>query len=197
MSAGIKFSKVQWKADVINNILDEKEKALVAAGFQLEGYIKKSFTSTKGGGKIHIPSAPGQPPAVDTGRLRASISTNWTDSGLNRGATGEFSTISDFSRAEAYKKNVEYWTKLKPGKEHTKKYKAKKTRISSIEDGVGSPGGNKSSFLRPGKFKVVVGTNVEYSAPLEFGTSRIAPRPFMRPAYDLFRNKIEKMLKRI
>jgi HK97 gp10 family phage protein len=27
-----------------------------------------------------------------------------------------------------------------------------------------------------------VGTNSEYAAPLEFGTSRIAPRPFMRPS---------------
>jgi len=39
----------------------------------------------KRGGKIHTASAPGEPPAVDTGRLRASISSNWTGSGMAKG----------------------------------------------------------------------------------------------------------------
>lgn len=30
-----------------------------------------------------------------------------------------------------------------------------------------------------------VGTPVEYAQPLEFGTTRIAPRPFMRPSYAI------------
>lgn len=29
-----------------------------------------------------------------------------------------------------------------------------------------------------------VGTNVEYAAPLEYGSSRMAPRPFLGPALD-------------
>jgi len=33
----------------------------------------------------HQASAPGEPPAVDTGRLRASISTNWSGSGMDKG----------------------------------------------------------------------------------------------------------------
>ena len=36
-------------------------------------------------GKIHKASAPGEPPAVDTGRLRGSISSNWTGSGMAKG----------------------------------------------------------------------------------------------------------------
>lgn len=160
MSSVLKFSKVQWKANVINNILDEKEKALLAAGFQLEAYIKKSFTSVKGGGKIHIPSSPGQPPAVDTGRLKASVSTNWTDSGMTKG---------------------------------------KVDKQAGPEDGIGSPGGKKNRFFMPSKFKVVVGTNVEYAPPLEFGapSRHLLPRPFIRPAYDWLKPKLEKMLKRI
>jgi HK97 gp10 family phage protein len=37
---------------------------------------------------------------------------------------------------------------------------------------------------------VRVGTNVEYAAPLEFGTTRMAPRPFMRPAIVMSQDKV-------
>ena len=45
------------------------ERALLEMGFRIERDAKDMCT-------------------VDTGRLRASISTNWTNSGLNEGATG-------------------------------------------------------------------------------------------------------------
>lgn len=35
-----------------------------------------------------------------------------------------------------------------------------------------------------------VGTNVEYALPLEFGTRRMAPRPFMGPALDKHEKEI-------
>lgn len=57
--------------------LEEAQKRLVAIGLQLESDIKRSIS---GAG----PSAPGSPPGVDTGRLRSSISTNWSDSGIGR-----------------------------------------------------------------------------------------------------------------
>ena len=62
---------------------EETQKRLIAISLQLEGDIKRSI-SEKG------PSPPGSPPGVDTGRLRASISTNWSDSGTSRmqGADG-------------------------------------------------------------------------------------------------------------
>ena len=34
-----------------------------------------------------------------------------------------------------------------------------------------------------------VGTNLEYALLLEFGTAKIAPRPFMRPAAQALRSK--------
>lgn len=101
---------------------------LEAAGFILVADIKNSFSG--GGGEYsepasgetyyrgvnndieHVASAPGQPPAVDTGRLRASIDS-----------------------------------------------------------------------VRPsGEPRVLIGTPFDYAAYMEFGTKRIKPRPFFRPA---------------
>lgn len=41
--------------------------------------------------------------------------------------------------------------------------------------------------IEPGRWRV--GTNLEYALYLEFGTRRIAPRPFMRPAADKERQR--------
>lgn len=89
----------------------------------LEGTVKRSFKPGTGrayrrGRKWHIASAPGQPPAVDTGRLRASI---------------------------------------------THEVRKEGDQIVGL-----------------------VGTNVEYAPHLEFGTNKMAARPFLRPA--LFNN---------
>lgn len=92
----------------------------------VEGEVKRSFKPGTGriyrrGGKAHQASAPGQPPAVDTGRLRSSITH---DVRIERGGV------------------------------------------------IGR-----------------VGTNVEYAPHLELGTSRMAARPFLRPA--VFNNREE------
>jgi hypothetical protein len=50
------------------------------------GQEEKGVRRTKTG-RRHYPSPPGSPPAVDTGRLRSSISFNWTGSGKGRGDT--------------------------------------------------------------------------------------------------------------
>ncbi len=159
--------------------LAEAERRLVAIGLQLEGDIKRSMVAGTGriyikssggkslsnydivGGKIkfkktgnsstiHVASEEGQPPAVDTGRLRASISTNWSES--------SFGSINRIG------------AKAKEG------------------DGVGQP-----SKIE-GKFTVVVGTAVNYAPFLEFGTRRMAARPFVRPAYDRMKNRIARMI---
>lgn len=137
--------------------VQETEKRLIAIGLQLERDIKKSMvagtgrTYVKGKKKdiIHVASAPGQPPAVDTGRLRASISTNWSGSILWRGKTG-------------------------PQAEQT--------------DGIGRP------TKKQEKFTVVVGSNVAYAPFLEFGTRKMAARPYMRPAFDRIKNRIARMI---
>lgn len=72
----------------IKNITKGAEKKLLAIGFQMEKEIKMSMKA--GSGRMygkHRASAPGEPPAVDTGRLRGSISTNWSGSGMAKGST--------------------------------------------------------------------------------------------------------------
>ena len=83
----------------------------------VERYAKKNMTPNG-------PSAPGEFPAVDTGRLRASITHRF-------------------------------------------------------EEGTGGE--------PPAAY---VGTSVEYAADLEFGTSRMAARPFMRPSLEANRKNI-------
>lgn len=86
-------------------------------GHDIEADSKASMV---GGGSPHVPSAPGQPPHVDTGNLRNSIRF-----GLTGEASGE------------------------------------------------------------------VAVGAEYAEFLEFGTSRMAPRPFMTPAVDRVAGKLE------
>lgn len=47
--------------------------------------------------------------------------------------------------------------------------------------------------------EVVVGTNVEYGPYIEFGTSKMAPRPYLRPTvqghHDEYRNMVLSQLK--
>lgn len=94
-------------------VLQVGEQAVAQAAQKLRNGVVEEL-SKPGKGRTygrHTASAPGDPPAVDTGRLRQSI------------------------------------TALK---------------------------------ITPGHWRV--GTNVEYAIYLEFGTRRVAPRPFFRPA---------------
>lgn len=43
--------------------------------------------------------------------------------------------------------------------------------------------------------RVVVGTNSEYAEPLEFGTNKIAPRPFFRPVLVEVRTAMGEVIK--
>ena len=54
--------------------------------------------------------------------------------------------------------------------------------------------GNIEATLRH-PFLSEVASNAEYSAPLEFGTSKMDPRPFMRPARDKMRNRINQLVR--
>lgn len=79
-------------------------KILIRAGFKLARDIKRSMGRTSGGesrqGKVRATkaarkkgrfdkrvSAPGDPPFVQLGRLRASISVNWRDRSIGFGGT--------------------------------------------------------------------------------------------------------------
>ena len=106
------------EAAVTKLLLGKVVAGLTKAAEWAVGEVKRSFQPGTGrvyirGGKRHQASAPGQPPAVDTSRLRTHITHLVQTSG---------------SQVTAY-----------------------------------------------------VGTNVEYAKELEFGTSRKAARPFLRP----------------
>jgi HK97 gp10 family phage protein len=60
------FKSLKWYGDdVYKKIHNEQKKRVRQAAIFLESYIKKSFGTS--------PSSPGEPPGVDTGRLRKSI----------------------------------------------------------------------------------------------------------------------------
>lgn len=83
----VNWNDKPFKEEIKNKCLRNMAKACLF----LEGEIKKSFVLgtgrryKKGKGIWHTASAPGNPPAVDIGRLRGSISANWTGSGMSRG----------------------------------------------------------------------------------------------------------------
>lgn len=61
----------------LNSITERAKKKLIAVGFMIEREAKTLCP-------------------VDTGRLRASISTNWTDSGMLRGKTGTVVNANEY-----------------------------------------------------------------------------------------------------
>ncbi|MBA7558320.1 hypothetical protein ES705_51119 [subsurface metagenome] len=83
--------KFKWYGKEVNSAVAKRVMDAIKVGcYLVEGDAKQSMKPGSGkeykrGGKIHRASAPGQPPAVDTGRLRASISSNWTGSGMAKG----------------------------------------------------------------------------------------------------------------
>lgn len=123
------MSRVEIDKQKFEMIKAEKVRnGLQSVGFFLESDIKRSFKPGHGRtyiihNKIHRASAPGEPPAVLTGRLRSSIASD-------------------------LKKN-----------------------------------------------SVKIGTNVEYAKWLEFGTSRMEARPFLRPALERNRREIPRIFK--
>lgn len=89
------------------------EEALLKAGIHLERKIKEKLTGSRSGRRYrrargkrgwHTASAPGEPPAVDTGRLRSSITTGGVE---RRRRGGKFIRVGT---------NVEYGVDLEYGK---------------------------------------------------------------------------------
>lgn len=122
--------KIDGIGDLVKKLQDlgasaeQMSKACLAGALTLESGVKASMQSSHGGrsyqrgGKVHVASAPGQPPAIDYGFLINSI--------------------------------------------HSEEEK----------DGA------------------TVATNAEAAVPLEFGTAKMAARPFMRPGVDNNREAI-------
>jgi hypothetical protein len=77
-----------WNESAVQTHLTKAHKRLIALGLLMESAIKQSMRPGTGiMYRKHRASVPGAPPAPDTGRLRASITTNWTLSGMARTAT--------------------------------------------------------------------------------------------------------------
>lgn len=135
---------VKWNLKKADEVTEKAERKLIAIGFMIARDAKE-----------YCP--------VDSGRLRASISVNWTGSGMARGATDSY----------------------QGGKRRkvTNDFAAQLEGVASADDGVGQP--PPTSY----RFAVVVGTNVRYAPFVEFGTSTMGNIPFLRVAIQ--RNRAE------
>ena len=73
------------------------------------------------------------------------------------------------------------------------KYKPRRTHTASApgQPPMSDTGylANRITFDRLGDLTAVVGTKVEYAVHLEYGTERMAARPFFRPAVERMRPK--------
>ena len=97
-------TRVNFNAGLLN-ALGEKGAMdrLVRAGFRMANDVKLSMGDSGPAGpggatraERHANrSKPGEPPHVDTGRLRASISVNWSGSGMDNGKTDAMAKDND------------------------------------------------------------------------------------------------------
>lgn len=85
------------------------EDALQKAGLHLENAIKKKLTGQRHGrvyprgkGTPHTASAPGEPPAVDTGQLRSSITNSGVEKRLKGGMAIRVGTNQEKARDLEY-----------------------------------------------------------------------------------------------
>lgn len=84
-------TKFKWyDKELVKKVVDKGTQSIAKACFLVEGDVKQSMKPGTGReykrkGKTHRASAPGQPPAVDYGIYRASISSNWKGSGMESG----------------------------------------------------------------------------------------------------------------
>ena len=96
------MNKYKWyDKELVKKVVDKGTQAISKACFMVEGDVKQSMKGVGSGreykrrGIIHIASAPGHPPAVDTGRYWSSISSNWSGSGMARGKVGPQAESND------------------------------------------------------------------------------------------------------
>ncbi len=136
----MEYKKVNWYGKEVMIEVDKSVMGAIKQGCMLVEVDCKRSMKKKGEGKVyykkrkgkskgyieHHASAPGKPPAVDTGRLRASITSNWTGSGMERAKieTPVPETKSDDGVGQPKEKlhgvvgtNVEYAKDLETGKE--------------------------------------------------------------------------------
>jgi HK97 gp10 family phage protein len=137
--------RIDWYGNRVFTLATEANiAAMHKAAILVADDTKEHFTK-QGSGRIygkrkHRASKPGEPPAIDTGTLRASI----------------------MSEVERHGSNV-----------------------------LGRVGPDVEKIAA----KAPVGTNVNYGYYLEIGTSKMAPRPYLRPALIRTRKKVVRIFK--
>jgi|6_EtaG_2_1085325.scaffolds.fasta_scaffold00063_51 HK97 gp10 family phage protein len=157
--------RVVWKPQKLDPLTNSLQEGLVAIGMQMSGDIKKSMSRSR----------------TDRDKPRSK-------------KKNEKGPITYASAVGQPPKPIESRLMNSISVNWTGSSKARGTTEGKgdISDGVGKPDGGK---IKNGKkFKVVVGTNVQYAPYLEFGTRYIKPRPFMRPGFELHKKAIERKL---
>lgn len=137
------MARINWYGNRVFTLATSANvKAMQKAALLVESDVKKNFTLQGQGRRYgkHIASRPGEPPAIDTGILRASIMNEVELKGI------------------------------------------------SVEGKVGPD-------IELIAAKAPVGTNVEYGYYLEIGTSKMEPRPFLRPAIKRTKSKVVKIFR--
>ena len=137
------MTRINWYGNRVFTLATEANvEAMHKAAMLVESDVKKNFTLQGQGRRYgkHTASRPGEPPAIDTGILRASIMNEVEVSGSS--VNGKVGPDVEFMAAKA-----------------------------------------------------PVGTNVEYGYYLELGTSKMEPRPFLRPALIRTRKKVVKIFR--
>lgn len=88
----------------------------------------------------------------------------------------------------------------KSGKTY-KKYNPRRTHTASAAgQAPASDTGRLASSINLDEktsMNIEVGTDLQYAAPLEFGTKHMSPRPFLSPAADKGREKLRRLMKRL
>ena len=71
---------------------------------------------------------------------------------------------------------------------------ATKDGVSRVRHSNSKGAGQHDAVSRPhSEYEVWIGTNVEYAPYVEYGTRKMSPRPYLRPALDNNRKLVRKL----
>jgi len=114
--------KIEWRnKEILKELKEPITDHIKKVGFKVENKTKELLSTEYTFQGKHLPAPKGKPPSLDTGRLRASISTNWTDSRLGNGMVGPEAKRKDGIKRPskpftvAVGTNVEYGFSLEMG----------------------------------------------------------------------------------
>jgi phage gpG-like protein len=149
--------EVTVKMTGVEDVLSSIKQIAIASPTAVMKGVKRVAAKIERQAKLSVP--------VDTGRLRASISFNWTGSGMEHGEVHQPSAIKPLNK------------------------KGKPSKPLKPDDLIGAVP------VKPDTFTAVIGTNVEYAPAVEFGeaaTHEIGAPHFMYASYFAYEGDVEK-----